>query len=84
MAGRAQENIIPGMRAWESGEATLPRRPGWVSWAGPWLSPQLVKRKRVPKLLPAITGLRTYSPSKLPSSSAICFADEVLTMPTTW
>ena len=25
-----------------------------------------------------------YSPSKLPSNSAICFADEVLIMPTTW
>src|ERR671913_307896 len=26
----------------------------------------------------------SYSPSKLPSSSAICLADEVLIMPTTW
>jgi len=57
--------------------------------AGPWLSPQLVNRKRVPKLLPAIIfdrGCRPpfYSPSKLPSSSAICFADEVLIMPTIW
>ena len=52
--------------------------------AGPWLSPQLVNRKRVPKLLPAMAAGLRYSPSKLPSSSAICLADEVLIMPTTW
>ena len=52
--------------------------------AGPWLSPQLVNLKRVPKLLPAMNRPPIYSPSKLPRSSAICFADEVLTMPTTW
>ena len=40
MAGRAQESLIPGMRPWESGAARLPRRPGWVSRVGLWLSPQ--------------------------------------------